>query len=241
MLDVSQTDDGLTYVWRIPGEPEQSGRVETLAELRKKHPQFTQTVLAPLTRRLGLRGLVRHHPAAEVYRAFPSVRPDDEAVNRVRDLLPRLGAPRASVRERASAELDRMGRPAVLAVLRLDRSALSPEQNVRLEMFLRSAGSAGLPAGAGGAASGRPAAEAEVDIDFLIDCLDDEDPNVRAAAKQQLEGALGRPVAFNPALTGEARSAAVDRLFEQIDRATPPVSSRGAARPTQNPTQNRTQ
>ena len=160
-LELTQNADGISFSWAVPGEPEQSGHAATLAELRQKHPRFAQTTLAPAMRRLGLRGFVRRHPAGEVYRAFPAVKPDPRATAALAALLPRLGAAKASEREAASADLERLGRPGVLAVLHLDRAALTPEQNARLEMFLRDSGEVPpRPRRRGGRRQGRQARRA---------------------------------------------------------------------------------
>jgi hypothetical protein len=116
-----------------------------------------------------------------------------------------------------------MGRAGVAALLRIDRTILSPEQNNRLDLFLKAVGepfggpnaSSGI-GGIGGAVGPSPA-ELARDVDFLMDCLDDDDANVRAAAKAALEAVLRHPVDFDPTLTGDARAAAVDKVYEQLD------------------------
>jgi hypothetical protein len=227
-LEITQTEEGIRYSWWVPGrqestELEQTGRVARLSELRQTHPAFVQEVLSPALRRLGVRAFLRRHPVAEVYGVFPAIRPDDRVARQVDDLLPRMAAARASQREAASAELDALGRPAILAVLRLDRGRLSPEQNTRLETFLDRMGERGPPTWA---VTPRDPLR---DVEFLLDCLDDDDPAVRAAAKAALEAALGRRVDFDPALTGDARAAAVGRLCDQF--LVPPGEGNGAKPP----------
>jgi hypothetical protein len=217
-LDLTQDAKGITYDWLLPGGTiEQRGRVTTLAELRSTHRAVMQTYLAPAMRRIGLRGFVLRHPAAEIYAAFPALTPDPAVARRLAGLLPRLGSPRVAERDAASAELAGLGRPGVLAVLRLDRRPLSAEQNLRIDLFLHGSGEE-LP---------RPAVEH--DIDFYIDCLDDEDLQVRKVAKDALETRLGRPIDFDPALDADPRSAAVDRIYEQIGRDAPGA---GTTRPS---------
>lgn len=223
-LEITQTDEAIRYSWSMtpPRGPdgaagkadEQSGRVTTLGDLRRLHPTFIDETLTPALRRLGVRGFFRRHPAGEVYRAFPDVPADPKAAGKLAALLPRLGASKGSVREAASAELEALGRAGVAAILRVDRTALSPEQNTRLDLFLRSVGE---PIGCDGGLSARSPAEVSRDVDFLLDCLDDDDAGVRAAAKAALEAAVRHPVEFDVTLTGDARAAAVDRLFERID------------------------
>src|SRR5439155_16350560 len=66
-LDLTQDPRGITYDWLLPGSTiEQHGQVATLAELRSTHRAAMQTYLAPAMRRIGLRGFVLRHPAAEI-------------------------------------------------------------------------------------------------------------------------------------------------------------------------------
>jgi hypothetical protein len=213
-LEVTQGSDGISYSWLIPGQRETSGRVENIAELRKRYPTFVQTTLSAVMRRVGLRGFVRRHPAGEVYRAFPSVQPDPAAAAKVAAILPKLGSTKPREREAASDAIEEMGRPAVLAVLRLDRTTLTPEQNARLDGFLI----------ASGEAAPDPSAHPEEDLDFLVDCLDDDELPIRQAAREALTRKLGHPLNFDITLTGDARSEAVDRLYEQIDRPRIPTT-----------------
>src|SRR6185295_15095244 len=41
-LELTQSADGMSFSWLLPGTGEQSGRVTNLAELRQKYAKFTQ-------------------------------------------------------------------------------------------------------------------------------------------------------------------------------------------------------
>jgi hypothetical protein len=66
-------------------------------------------------------------------------------------------------------------------------------------------------------------AAARKDLNFLADCLEYDDPAVRAEAKGAIEQALGQPISFDFQATGDARCEAVDAVRKQIAQAPPPA------------------
>jgi hypothetical protein len=218
-LELTQDAKGITYAWLLPGDTqEQRGQVASLAELRRRHRAAVERYVLPAMRRIGLRGFARRHPADEVYTAFASLQPDPGIAGQLAALLPRLALPRVAEREAASDELARLGRPGALAMLRLDRGPLATEQNLRLDLFLKNLGDE------------LPRQPAEPELDFYLDCLDDEDLQVRTAAKAALEAKLARPIEFDATLEADPRSVAVDRIYEQLDRAAPETPTTRPAR-----------
>jgi hypothetical protein len=191
----------------------------SLAQLQSEHPDEVRKHLAPLLRALTGRSLFRHG-AADVYRIFESIPADQAVARKLEELLVRLDGDAFAVRDKATAELAALGPAGVLAALRRDNNDLAPEARNRVLHFL-AAHSTLTPA---------DVARARADRSFLIDCLDDDDPAVRAAARAQLEKLLARPIPFDPSLTGKARQAAIEQL-----RATfappPPSPPRPAVQP----------
>jgi hypothetical protein len=145
---------------------------------------------------------------ADVYRTFDSIQPNSDTTARVRSVINELAAPDSARREAASGRLEQMGAPAVLAVLRMDRNDLSPEQKSRTDRFL-AAHTIGIDA-----------EKARRDPIFLADCLCDDDRNVRAAAKEALSKLTGKTVEFDIDQDAAARIAATTQLVEKLLQAT---------------------
>jgi HEAT repeat protein len=59
-------------------------------------------------------------------------------------------------------------------------------------------------------------AQAAADLQFLIDCLEDDDRAVRLAAAEALERLLSRKLAFNPDLPAAQREIFTDKLRAQV-------------------------
>ena len=186
----------------------------SVQQLRRENPQQVRQYLEPALRKITGGPLLKPGPA-DVYRAFETIQPDPEVARQVMGIVIRLDAESFNDRERASGELAKLGPPAVLAVLRLDRSLFSAEARTRLISFLAAHGSSTLD----------PKDSAN-DPHFLVDCLDDEDAKVRSAAKAALEKLLERPVKFDVSLSGSERLKAVDAVRRELaTKAQPPRDS----------------
>src|SRR5207248_5323440 len=97
------------------------------------------------------------------------------------------------------------GPPAVLAALRIDPSRLTPEQRGRLNAFVERHTLWSDPS------------EARRDVRFLIDCLELDDPAVRAAALVDLRAVARRDIAFDLDAAPIARRQAAAALLESLD------------------------
>jgi hypothetical protein len=194
-----KVEDGLQTNFLLAAAP-------TLDQLKAEHPREVRKYLAPILRNLTGRTPLQPAPA-DVYRAFDSIRPDPKVVKQVEDLLGRLDSEVYAVRDSASRELAGLGPPAVLAILRRDMDDLSAEAHNRVDRFIASRGNL----------SPEEAIAARKDRAFLIDCLDDEDPAVRSAAKTALEKFIGMKIDLDSTLTGDARSDAVDALRQKLN------------------------
>jgi hypothetical protein len=172
-LSLVQTTRDLQLAWRLEAERYQAKRVEgpDLAALSARAPSVMETYLMPVLRRLG-----PARPACDIYRVFDQIPADREVVRRVRPLLGRLESGDPSVRDAAARSLKEMGRPAVLACLRIDPATLSPEQWNRLNAFFAADGWVRVT----------DVAAARCDVGFLTACLEDEDERVRTAAANTL-------------------------------------------------------
>jgi hypothetical protein len=96
----------------------------------------------------------------------------------------------------------------VLAVLRMDLTALSQEQKVRCRGFLN----------AFRQGSSDDLEQMRRDPQFLLDAMEDEDGAVRAAAKNQLQKVLGHAVDFDAAASEEMRFKAWEQLSKDVEK-----------------------
>ena len=143
--------------------------------LRLRSALKPQTV--SLLRDVGLSVLEPADPA-EAFQVLSDHRPVDEAAAAdVRSLLPALASDRFDEREAASARLRALGRPGAIAIRRMDRKGLTPEQSARLD----AAASVFFPL------TNEQAAARRSDPDFLTGCLLSDDRTDRAEAVARLE------------------------------------------------------
>lgn len=187
----------------------------TLKQLQSEHPQEVRKYLMPILRKLTGRNLLRPG-ATDVYRVFEKIQPSPQMARQLDELLVRLESDVYAVRDRASKDMASLGAMAVLAALRRDTSDLSAEARNRLDLFIWN--HSNLPID--------DVPSALKDGPFLLDCLDDEDINVRSAAKDALERLIGRTVEFAPAAADEERAAAVDGLRKTLDSVFRPATTR---------------
>ena len=180
----------------------------SLLRLQVEHPDEVHRYLAPLLRKFTEADILSPG-AADVYRVFNELPLDGDVARQVLELLPALDSISFPERTAASERLAALGRAGVHAVLKLDRSLLSFEQNDRIESFLASERHR-LP---------EDPATLRRNPSFLIDCLEDPDPAVRAAAKSSLERVVGHAVEFDASETdADARAKAADELRESLKR-----------------------
>ena len=167
-----------------------------LEDLRRKHPDESCRYLLPLLREMTGQPILRPG-AGDVYRVFTHIPADPNVTRQIDAILPGLAAADPAERDRATAALNALGRPGALAAMRYDEDRLLPEQRARLQaLALRHA------------TLGEEPAKAAADVNFLVECLEDEDPGVRAGAKELLERVAGRKLDFDPAAAPERRAAA---------------------------------
>ncbi len=153
-------------------------------ELRRDHPVAARRFVAPVLARLngGVDPLAPR--AGDVYRAFASIPADPAAAEAVGALVAKLAAPDPATRRRASDALSALGRPGVLAAARVDPARCPPDARLRLNALIA----------ANSFHYRTPPAALRADPHFLIDCLSDPDPRVRAAAAGALSTLTGTPI-----------------------------------------------
>lgn len=221
----TQFDSGARLAWQLPTSVAPQGwsnpagptpfgeafsghdLITGIADVESRFPLAWVRYGVPIFRRLGAEHLLHRHPAVDVYRMFPQVQPDSRTVGHVDELVSGLGSASFSERQAAQHTLRAMGRPAVLALMRIDPSTLSPEQIERRRKLLSDD-------------DWQPITEeyavARKDLALLLDCLEDDDPALRAQAKRAVESLIGRKLDFDVNLDRNLRGAAVDALRDQL-------------------------
>lgn len=176
------------------------------AALLRLHPAAVNEHLRPLMRELGQESVFA--PGARVaWQVFAEHWPTDEALKRkVEAILPDLDAADRVAREGAGERVARLGPDAALVLMQLDRRALSAEQNSRIDALIRKHAPLSRSA----------AVKLRKDVRFLLDCLNSDEPRVRAAALSSLRDACPEPIDFDADLPVPARGAAVAALREKL-------------------------
>jgi hypothetical protein len=172
-VQLTQSERAFHVGLRLASDKYQLRRIELneFAQLPLRAPDLYEKHVVPILRRLG-----PGRAAADVYRVFDKIPADPRVVREIRPLIARLDADDSRDRDAAARDLRRMGRPAMLAAMRLDPSLLTPEQNSRLASLRLDDGWARL----------LDVGSAARDEAFLESCLEDEDPSVRTAASNTL-------------------------------------------------------
>jgi hypothetical protein len=190
----------------------------SFAALRLRNPREVEQFLRPLFTAMAQEAVFAPDPLVAFQVFAGRWGPDPDSRSRVEALVPVLGTGSFRDRERATTQLRQMGRPAVLALLRLDRSRLSAEQCLRADSVLRPFMSL-------------PASEVERlrhDRGFLLDCLYGDDAAVRAAGWDRLkELAPGETsvTRYDPSDDPAARSAAAADLRQRLTVVPAPAPS----------------
>jgi hypothetical protein len=179
-----------------------------LLNLREQKPSAVRTYLAPLLASIAGENPLRPQ-AGDVYRVFTDIPADAETTRKLESLLSQMESSAVEDREAASKALDALGAPGILAAIRLDRTGLSPEQNDRLDRAVESHTLL------------RASPDRKSDPYFLLDCLEDNDRAVRAAAKSALEKLTGKSMNYSPDLPGPQRAAAIKAAEKIVLTDTP--------------------
>lgn len=179
----------------------------TLPALRREHPREFEEYLRPLFREFhqdqavfGVEGQVAWQVMADVWQSPPDLS------ERIAPLIAQLDAVEYSERARAQAALRKMGEPAALYLASADRRSWSAEQRARTDKLLAEF----FPL------SMQQAKTLGMDVNFLLDCLDSDDADLRAATLKHLNRALGREVQLNLDKPPAERFAAIAQLRKQL-------------------------
>jgi len=177
------------------------------AELRQEHPADVDRYVRPMFRDFHQEQTifaVDEKSAWQVMADGFSASPD--LVKRVDTIVARLGDDSYAIRSSASNDLAALGEPAALYLMSNNLRLLNPEQRARVEEFL---------------STYRPLTPEQLaqdrrDVNFLLDCLESEDVELRKATLREISHAVGHAVDFDIALPPDARSIAIDRLRGEL-------------------------
>jgi hypothetical protein len=190
-----------------------------VVDLRRKFPAETTTYLEPIFRELGSAGaLFNVDPRAAWQVLAPAYEPPADVKEKVASLVKQLDADDPKARDAAAADLEKLGQPAALVLMRQqDRAGWSEEQTGRIDAFL--APYKPLPED--------EAEQSRTDVEFLLLTLAADDDPLRQLALEQLRAVTKKPIDFDLKAQGQARHDAVSKLREELLGAT--------TRPTTNP------
>jgi hypothetical protein len=172
----------------------------------RDHPEQTDVYIRPMLRQLQAEPLLCPDPSV-AWQVFSDLRkPDPAMARRVEELLPGLNDSDHHVRNQTLNKLRQYGRDAVDVIENMDRSKLTPEQNVRLDRFLLQYEQL----------SPKEVGRLRADPTFLLDCLYSNDMTVRQAASDRLRTTFRPDLEFDVNAPAEVRAAAVTSLRQQL-------------------------
>jgi hypothetical protein len=185
----------------------------SVVDLRRLYPADVAKYVDPIFRTLRQNGFLARIEPRLAWQVFADAyEPTPQLLSQVQALVAKLDAEQFRERESASAELEKLGQPAALVVMKMDRNKLSAEQLARLDAFL---------------AKFKIITDAEIsrlrqERDFLLDCLNSDDAPIRQAALTSLRQVTGKEIAFDLSADSDARLAAIGRLRDQF--GSPPAT-----------------
>lgn len=157
-------------------------------ELVRQHPKEVGEFLRPVFRDLQQEATVFAMEDDVAWQVLsPRAKLDPAVEQQVQGLVKQLGAEKAADREAAAEGLRKLGRPGILALMKVERGNLSAEQNAQIDVLLEPY-----------RRLSKSEAEAMLNnVDFLLNTLASEDPALRRLGLGRLEEKLGRKVAID--------------------------------------------
>lgn len=172
----------------------------------RDHPEQTDVYIRPMLRQLHCEALLCPDPSV-AWQVFSDLRkPDPVMARRVDEVLPSLKDLDYHTRNQGLVKLRQLGREAVDVIENMDRSKLTPEQNVRLDRFLLQYEQL----------SPKEVGRLRADPTFLLDCLYSDDQSVRQAAADRLRTTFRPDLDFDVNAPLDTRTAAVATLRQQL-------------------------
>jgi hypothetical protein len=181
---------------------------ETFEQLRQEHRHEVDDYVRPMFRLLGQERAVFAVDRGLAWEALIDEYVVDPAmVKKIEAILPRLGAEDFSSRDAASDELAAMGVDGVITLQKMPMGKLSPEQQNRIDAFLRPYKINDVKA-------------LLVDRNFMVDCLYCDDARLRKTVMEHLSALTGKTVAWKDVDGDAARDAEIAALRDDVLGAT---------------------
>lgn len=190
---------------RKTGEKSESVRLQEadFATLLRAHPVEAERYIRPLLTDLGQRELVGVENAVAFQVLADQLSADEATQKQVSEMLPVLDDADFRVREKAVDALKKVGPLGVMALRKVDRKKLSPEQNRVVDLLLSPYNQL----------TQKEAQHLRTDLSFLLGCLGSDDLQIRTAAFNQLKKVTEKPdLKYDPAASAEERTASISEL-----------------------------
>jgi hypothetical protein len=207
--DIGEGDSPVMLYVQITASPEVNKKLpaKDIVDLRRKYPNETSTYLDPIFRTLRMNGFLLRVDPRLAWQVFADgFVPPAQLQSDLKRVLAALDADDFQAREAASRELEKLGQPAALALMKVDRNSLTDEQRGRVDAFVAQFKT--VPP--------EKAEEYRRSRDFLLDCLFAEDEQIRARALEQLRKVTGRPIEFDVTADADHRLAAIEKLRAEV-------------------------
>ena len=185
-------------------------KADNVVELRRKYPAEVAKYVDPVFRALHQDTLLANVDPKLAWQVFADgFTPAADLGAKVKGIVARLDADSFQTREAASRELEAVGEPAALLLMRQDRKGLSDEQTSRIDAFL--AKFKVVP--------DAEAARLRKDREFLIDCLRCDEEPIRRLALAELRTVTGHAIEFDVTTDAPHRQAAVEKIRQSVSCA----------------------
>ena len=220
--EIGEGDHRIMLYVQITAAPEVNKKLpaDNIVELRRLYPAETTMYLDPIFRTLRQPGFLSRVDPRLAWQVFgDAFVASPQLQSQIKTILAKLDADDFRNREAASRELDQLGQPAALALMRMDRTGLSDEQRGRVDAFVTKF---------------KPIPPEQVerlrrDRDFLLDCLFADDQGIRTRALQQLQKVVGKPIDFDVSADAEHRLAAISTLRAGLGAPAAPATTQSQA------------
>jgi hypothetical protein len=184
---------------------------KSFAQLRKTHHDSVEKWLRPVLRELHQESALAADPAVAWQVLAPQWPADSKYVAAVSPKIKALDDDNFRVRRQTADAIAKLGRGAALVLLKMNRSGLSLEQNLRIDEVI---------------ARFKPLSDADAqalgnDPNFLLDCLYGDDATARKLALDRLQAIAHKPIAFEVNASEEVRVNCVNAIRQQFFPAEP--------------------
>ena len=192
---------------QITGEPKTDIRLtaDNVLQLRREHPAEVAKFVDPILRSLRQGELLAEVDPKLAWQVFADAYDAPaETIANVEALVAKLNSDAFADRESASKELEALGQPAALVLMKADRTKWTEEQRTRIDAFVAKFKSV----------ADDVARKYRVDRDFLIDCFYSDDKVIQQNALAALRKITGKAIEFDFSAAPGERSHAIARLRE---------------------------